>query len=69
LEGNRYPVALLWGDSLMGVQLMEIGYQNGIEKFVSIGTICSYPKYTPIPFKEEDLWSDYPEEANVTYEN
>ena len=53
----------------MGVQLMEIGYQNGIEKFVSIGTICSYPKYTPIPFKEEDLWNDYPEEANVTYEN
>jgi len=46
---------------------MEVGRQSGIEKFVAIGTICAYPKFTPIPFKEEDLWNGYPEETNAPY--
>ena len=52
---------------MMGVQLMEIGRQAGIEKFVAIGTICAYPKFTSVPFKEEDLWNGYPEETNAPY--
>jgi len=51
----------------MGVQLMEEGRLRGIEKFVAIGTICAYPKFTPVPFKEEDLWNGYPEETNAPY--
>lgn len=51
----------------MGVQMMEIGRQVGIEKFVAIGTVCAYPKFTPVPFKEEDLWNGYPEETNAPY--
>jgi len=47
--------------------MIEIGYRMGIEKFVVIGTICSYPKFTPVPFKEEDLWNGYPEETNAPY--
>jgi GDP-L-fucose synthase len=52
---------------MMGVQLLHQAWQRGIEKFVAIGTICAYPKYTPIPFKEEDLWNGYPEETNAPY--
>jgi len=52
---------------MMGVQMMEIGRQVGIEKFVAIGTVCAYPKFTPVPFKEEDLWNGYPEETNAPY--
>ena len=52
---------------MMGVQMMEVGRQVGIEKFVAIGTICAYPKFTPVPFKEEDLWNGYPEETNAPY--
>jgi GDP-L-fucose synthase len=51
----------------MGAQLMEIGRQTGIEKFVALGTICAYPKFTPVPFKEENLWNGYPEETNAPY--
>jgi GDP-L-fucose synthase len=51
----------------MGAQLMEIARQRQIEKFVSIGTVCAYPKHTPIPFREEDLWNGYPEETNAPY--
>lgn len=47
--------------------MMEVGRQVGIEKFVAIGTICSYPKFTPVPFKEEELWNGYPEETNAPY--
>src|SRR5688572_26521001 len=46
---------------------MEVGRQAGLEKFVAIGTICAYPKFTPLPFKEEDLWNGYPEETNAPY--
>ena len=52
---------------MMGAQLMEIGRQIGIEKFVGLGSICCYPKFTPVPFKEETLWNGYPEETNAPY--
>jgi GDP-L-fucose synthase len=51
----------------MGTQLMEQGRLSGIEKFVAVGTVCSYPKFTPIPFREEHLWDGYPEETNAPY--
>jgi GDP-L-fucose synthase len=51
----------------MGAQLLHEGYLRNIEKFVAIGTICAYPKFTPVPFKEEDLWNGYPEETNAPY--
>lgn len=61
------PGKFFYDNLLMGVQLMEVGRRVGIEKFVAIGTICAYPKFTPIPFKEEDLWNGYPEETNAPY--
>jgi GDP-L-fucose synthase len=51
----------------MGSQLIEVGRQRGLEKFVAIGTICAYPKFAPIPFKEDDIWAGYPEETNAPY--
>jgi GDP-L-fucose synthase len=51
----------------MGVHLMEEARKNRVDKFVAIGTICAYPKFTPVPFKEEDLWNGYPEETNAPY--
>ena len=60
------PSKFFFYDNLMmGVQMMEMGRQMGIKKFVAIGTICAYPKFTPVPFKEEDLWNGYPEETNA----
>jgi len=61
------PGKFFYDNLMMGVQMMEVGRQVGIEKFVAIGTICAYPKFTPVPFKEEDLWSGYPEETNAPY--
>ncbi|MCB0171690.1 MAG: GDP-L-fucose synthase, partial [Anaerolineae bacterium] len=61
------PGEFFYDNLMMGVQLMEQGRQFGVEKFVSIGTICAYPKITPIPFKEEHLWDGYPEETNAPY--
>jgi GDP-L-fucose synthase len=61
------PGKFFYDNLMMGVQLMEIGRQSGIEKFVALGTICAYPKFTPIPFKEENLWNGYPEETNAPY--
>ncbi|MDD5669534.1 MAG: NAD-dependent epimerase/dehydratase family protein, partial [Candidatus Omnitrophica bacterium] len=58
------PGKFFYDNLMMGVQMMEIGRQKGIEKFVAIGTICCYPKFTPVPFKESDLWNGYPEETN-----
>jgi len=52
---------------IMGVQMMEAGRRQGIEKFVALGTICCYPKFTPVPFKEGNLWNGYPEETNAPY--
>lgn len=61
------PGELFYDNAIMGIQLMEAARQNGVEKFVSIGTICAYPKFTEVPFKEEDLWKGYPEETNAPY--
>jgi len=61
------PGKFFYDNLMMGTQLIEVGRQLGIEKFTAIGTICAYPKYTPIPFKEEDLWNGYPEETNAPY--
>ncbi len=61
------PGKFFYDNLMMGVQLMEVGRQMGVEKFVALGTICSYPKFTPVPFKEENLWNGYPEETNAPY--
>jgi GDP-L-fucose synthase len=61
------PGKFFYDNLMMGIQMMEIGRQIGIEKFVAIGTICAYPKITPVPFKEKDLWNGYPEETNAPY--
>lgn len=68
IEYNRkYPGQLFYDNLIMNTQLMEAARQESVEKFVGIGTVCSYPKYAPIPFKEEDLWEGYPEETNAPY--
>jgi GDP-L-fucose synthase len=68
IEANRAnPGRFFFDNLMMGVQMIEVGRQAGIEKFVAIGTICAYPKFTPVPFKEEDLWNGYPEETNASY--
>lgn len=64
---QKNPGKFFYDNLMMGIQLMEIGRQTGIEKFVALGTICCYPKFTPIPFKEQDLWNGYPEETNAPY--
>jgi GDP-L-fucose synthase len=61
------PGRFLYDNSMMGLLLMEQARLHAVEKFVAIGTICAYPKYTPVPFKEEDLWNGYPEETNAPY--
>ncbi|HBC76363.1 MAG: GDP-fucose synthetase [Candidatus Wallbacteria bacterium GWC2_49_35] len=61
------PGSYFYENAIMGIQLMEYARVYGVEKFVAIGTICAYPKFTPVPFKEEDLWSGYPEETNAPY--
>jgi GDP-L-fucose synthase len=61
------PGKFFYENLQMGIQLMEVGRQRGIEKFVAIGTVCAYPKYSPAPFKEENLWNGYPEETNAPY--
>ena len=61
------PGRFYYDNAIMGLQLMEYARRLGIEKFVAIGTICAYPKFTPLPFKEEDLWNGYPEETNAPY--
>ncbi|AFZ57107.1 GDP-L-fucose synthase [Anabaena cylindrica FACHB-243] len=61
------PAELFYDNLMMGTQLIHAAYQVGLEKFVCVGTICAYPKFTPVPFKEEDLWNGYPEETNAPY--
>ncbi len=61
------PGELFFDNIIIGTQLMEEARQSGVEKFVTVGTICSYPKFTPVPFKEKDLWQGYPEETNAPY--
>ena len=64
---RNYPATLFFDNAIMGIQLMEAARQEEVEKFVAIGTVCAYPKFTPVPFKEEDLWNGYPEETNAPY--
>ena len=61
------PGSLFYDNAIMGIQLMEAARQAGVGKFVAIGTICAYPKFTPVPFREDDLWEGYPEETNAPY--
>ncbi|MEH2070911.1 MAG: GDP-L-fucose synthase [Nostoc sp.] len=61
------PAELFYDNLIMGSQLIHAAYEAGVEKFVCIGTICAYPKFTPVPFKEDDLWNGYPEETNAPY--
>ena len=61
------PGSFFYDNLIMGIQLIEQARVNNIERFVALGTICAYPKYTPVPFKEEDLWNGYPEETNAPY--
>lgn len=64
---KKNPATLFYDNMIMGIQLMEAARLNGVKKFVAIGTVCAYPKFTPVPFKEEDLWNGYPEETNAPY--
>ena len=61
------PGSLFYDNIMMGVQLLHEGYLRKIAKFLALGTICAYPKFTPVPFKEDDLWNGYPEETNAPY--
>ena len=63
----RNPGSFFYKNLIIGAQLLELSRQCGVEKFVTAGTICSYPKFTPVPFKETDLWNGYPEETNAPY--
>ncbi len=68
IGANReHPAEFFYDNLMMGVQLMHQAYLRGVEKFVAIGTVCAYPKFTPVPFKEDDLWIGYPEETNAPY--
>ena len=64
---RRHPGEFFYKNLMMGVQLIEQARLRNIEKFVAIGTVCAYPKFTPVPFKEDDLWNGYPEETNAPY--
>ena len=61
------PGHFFYDNLMMGAQLMEVARQRQLEKFVAVGTICSYPKHTPVPFREDELWQGYPEETNAPY--
>lgn len=61
------PAELFYDNLMMGTQLIHAAYEVGVEKFVCVGTICAYPKFTPVPFKEDDIWNGYPEETNAPY--
>ncbi|MCX5815830.1 MAG: GDP-L-fucose synthase [Proteobacteria bacterium] len=61
------PASLFYENAMMGIQLIHEGYLRGIKKFVALGTICAYPKFAPVPFKEDDIWNGYPEETNAPY--
>ena len=63
----KYPATLFYENAIMRIQLMEAARLKGVEKYVAVGTTCAYPKFTPVPFKESDLWNGYPEETNAPY--
>ncbi len=64
---QAHPAEFLYDNLMMGVQLLHESWKAGVAKFVAVGTVCSYPKFTPVPFREEDLWNGYPEETNAPY--
>lgn len=66
-KNQRLPGTLFYDNAIMGIELMEAARKNEVKKFVCLGTICAYPKYTPVPFNENDLWTGYPEETNAPY--
>ena len=63
----KYPANLFFDNAIMGIQLLEASRLAGVKKFIGLGTVCSYPKFTPVPFKEDDLWNGFPEETNSPY--
>lgn len=68
IGANReHPADFFYDNLMMGVQLIHESWKVGLKKFVTIGTVCAYPKFTPVPFKEEDIWDGYPEETNAPY--
>jgi GDP-L-fucose synthase len=68
IGANReHPAEFFYDNLVMGVELMHQAWKRGVSKFVAIGTVCAYPKFTPMPFKEDDLWIGYPEETNAPY--
>jgi len=68
IGANRaHPAEFFYDNLIMGVQLFHEAWKAGVGKFVAVGTVCAYPKFTPVPFKEEDLWNGYPEETNAPY--
>jgi len=64
---SEHPAEFFYDNLMMGVQLMHKAWQFGVKKFTAIGTVCAYPKFTPVPFKEDDIWNGYPEETNAPY--
>jgi GDP-L-fucose synthase len=68
IGANReHPAEFFYDNLMMGVQLIHQAWKHDVQKFVAIGTVCAYPKFTPVPFKEDDLWNGYPEETNAPY--
>ncbi|GAB4570965.1 MAG: GDP-L-fucose synthase [Anaerolineales bacterium] len=68
IGANReHPAEFFYDNMIMGVELMHQAYKHGVGKFVATGTVCAYPKFTPVPFKEDDIWNGYPEETNAPY--
>jgi len=68
IGANReHPAEFFYDNAIMGIQLIQQSYLAGVDKFICVGTICSYPKFAPVPFKEEELWNGYPEETNAPY--
>jgi GDP-L-fucose synthase len=68
IGANReHPGSFFYDNLVMGVELMDQARRHDVGKFVAIGTVCAYPKYTPVPFREDDLWNGYPEETNAPY--
>jgi GDP-L-fucose synthase len=64
---QAHPGRFFYDNAIMGIQLMEYARQFSVQKFVAVGTVCAYPKFTPVPFREDDLWNGYPEETNAPY--
>lgn len=66
-KNRRFPGTLFYDNAVMGIEMIEAARRNKVKRFVCLGTICAYPKYTPVPFREEDFWGGYPEETNAPY--